>query len=206
MLSATVLALLLGLPIDAQAPPAVAVEAPPPPTDRTERWVFSFSMGRSFYDSQPHDVWPTSNNMWQLSHRQTEFRVTRQGTPLVVGGALHKIAYPAIPDTGAIGAGLVFGAHYPLASWFSAEFDGTLGLQLYTGRDVVYGATATGDLYPIYFTRSGQVDLFVRLNAGIALSAASWLDVLVGLNLHMDPGGDGHYLGAASVGLRCPLP
>jgi hypothetical protein len=199
MFSITMLALLLGLPSDAQLSPTTAAEAAPSPAAPSERWAFSIALGRSFYDSQPHDLWPTSDSIWQLSHRETEFRVTHLGTPMVLGAALHKIAYPAIPDSGAIGAGVVLGAHYPLLTWLHAEVDGTLGLQLFTGRKSVDG---TGRRV----TRSGEVDLYVRLGAGLALRTTSWLDILARLNLHMDPGGEGHFLGAASVGLRCQLP
>jgi len=67
--------------------------------------------------------------MWESSHRQSEIRVTHQGTPLVIGAALRRVAYPNGPDLYALGAGLVLGAQHLLLSWLYAEFDATLGLQ-----------------------------------------------------------------------------
>ena len=206
MFNATVLALVLGLPVDAQsaqASPAFAFEAPPRETSWTENWAVSLSTGRSFYDSLPDDL--TSNSMWQLSHRQSEIRVTHQGTPLVVGVALHRIAYPAGPDISAIGAGLVLGARHPIRSWLHVEFDGTLGLQR-PSRLVAYvwdGPTGSGVWTE---TQSGPLEFYARLGAGVALQVTSWLDIPVRLNVHMHPIGESHSLGAASVGLRCLLP
>jgi hypothetical protein len=54
--------------------------------------------------------------------------------------------------------------------------------------------------------QSGALKLYTRLGAGVALQVASWLDIPVRLNLHVDPAGETHDLGAASVGLRCLLP
>ena len=203
MLSATLLALLLGLPVDAQALPAVTVEVPPPHIRWTEQWAVSISTGRSFYDSQRND--PDSTGIWQPSHRQSEIRVTRQGTPLVIGVALHRIAYPAGPDISAVGAGLVLGARHQLVSWLHVEFDGTLGLQR-PSRLVAYvwdGPTGSGVWTE---TQSGPLEFYARLGAGVALQVASWLDIPVRLTVHMHPIGESHSLGAASVGLRCLLP
>ena len=216
MFNPTVLALVLGLPFDAQtvqASPVVAIEVPPSQTSWTENWAVSLSTGRSFYDSRPDD--PTSDSMWQLSHRQSEIRVTHQGAPLVFGVALHRIAYPAGPDISAIGAGFVLGARHPLRSWLYAEFDGTLGLQkpyylfAMTGGDgppLPPGDTPPNSWGPYYYMESGPLELYVRLGAGVALQVASWLDIPVRLNLHLHPLGESHSLGAASIGLRCLLP
>lgn len=203
MFSATVLALLLGFPADSQASPAVTIEVPPPQIRWTEQWAVSISTGRSFYDSLPND--PNSNGIWQPSHRQSEIRVTRQGTPLVIGAALHRIAYPVGSDVSAVGAGLVLGARHPLGSWLYVEFDGTLGLQR-PSRLVAYlwdGPNGSGVWTE---TPSGPLELYARLGAGVALQVASWLDIPVRLNVHMHPIGERHSLGAASVGLRCLLP
>jgi hypothetical protein len=209
MSSATVLALLLGLPADAQPMPAVALEVPPPQTSWTEHWTVSISTGRSFYDSQPND--PNSSGIWQPSHRQSEIRVTHQGTPLVIGAAIHRIAYPAGPDISAVGAGLVFGARHPILSWLYVELDATLGLQrpshiVGLPMPMPDSSGGGGGTYSSGPTESGALELYARLSAGFALRVASWLEMPVGLNLQMHPIGENHSLGAASVGLRCLLP
>jgi hypothetical protein len=203
MFSATVLALLLGLPADAQTSPATALEAIPPRTSWTEQWAVSISTGRSFYDSQPND--PNSSGIWQQSHRQSEIRVTHLGTPLVIGAALHRVAYPSGPDVYAVGAGLVLGARHLLLSWLYVEFDGAFGMQR-PWHIVAYdwiGPSGGGGWTEI---QSGPLELYARLGAGVALRAASWLDIPLRLNVHMHPVGESHSLGAVSVGLRCLLP
>jgi len=203
MFNAAVLALLLGLPADAQVSPALALEVPPRETHWTEAWAVTLSTGRVFYDSHPND--PYNSGIWQQSHRQSEIRVTRQGTPLVVGVALQRIAYPDGSKISAMGAGLVLGAQHPLLSWLSVEFDGTLGLQrpshyVYYMLDSPTAGSSSGPI------ESGPFELYARLGAGVALRVASWLDIPVRLNAHMQPFGESHSLGAASIGVRCLLP
>ena len=208
MLNHATLALMLLLPADTPAPPAGTIEAPPQETSWTENWAVSISTGRSFYDSRPND--PTSNSMWQLSHRQSELRLSHQGTPLVFGVAVHRIAYPASPDIYAVGAGLLFGARHPLLSRFHAELDTTVGLQIprhyvFMHGDPLFPGTSPNDSTS-YYIEEGSPELYARLSAGVALRAASWLDIPVRLTLHMHPVGESHFLGGASVGVRCLLP
>jgi hypothetical protein len=200
MLSTTVLALVLGLPVDVPTSAPITSEILPPRTSWTENWAVTLSTGRSFYTSQHDDS--DDKSLWQPSHRQSELRVTHQGAPLVVGAAVHRVAYPTGSDIYAIGAGLVLGARHPLLSWLHVEFDGTLGLQ--KPRRVV-----SMDLYPggmFSQVESGPLESFARLGAGVALRVASWLDVPVRLTMHLHPVGESRSLGAASVGLRCLLP
>jgi hypothetical protein len=211
MLSAAMLALVLGLPADAPTAPAVA-EAPLVQGAVTHHWALSLSTGRSFYDSKVLDA--PAGSVWQASHRQTELRVVRQGTRLVFGAAIHRMSYPSDPDQYAIGGGAVFGAHHPLASWVNAELDVTLGLQR-TRRPVAppvpdrMGDTSGGTTsYDVWFVReeSGSLELYARLSGGVALRAATWLDIPVGILLHTHPVGETRSLVSASVGLRCLMP
>jgi len=212
MSSVTLLALLVLLPADAQPLLAVTRDASRPGGKWTDNWAVSLSTGRSFYDSQPLDA--PAGSVWQASHRQSEIRVTHQGTPLVIGVAVHRMAYPAGPDLYAIGAGVVLGAHHPLASWLDAELDATLGLQQprhYAPMPVVDRPYNPGDAASPFepgpqAEESGSLELYGRLSAGFALRAASWLDIPIRLTLHMKPVGDSRSLGAALVGLRCLLP
>jgi hypothetical protein len=209
MLSAALLALVFGLPADAQTSPAVAPEVPPPSIRWTENWAVSLSTGRSFHSS-PSDS--SSGSMWQASHRQSEIRVTHQGAPLVIGAALHRVAYPDGPALYAIGAGLVLGAQHLLQPWLHAEFDGTLGLQrpyyavapMAALPDAGGASNAGNDYY--YYVESGSLELYARLAAGVALRVTSWLDIPMRLTLHMHPVGETHSLWAVSVGLRCLVP
>jgi hypothetical protein len=210
MLSATILALILGLAGDAQTSPPVAVEAPPQRPSWTEHWAVSVSTGRTFYDSAPND--PDSSGIWRLSHRQSEIRLTHQGAPLVVGVSLHRIAYPAGPDRDAIGGGLVLGAHHLLLSWLYAELDVTLGLQrpsrLVAGPTVDRppGVDGGGSGDSGATMQTGTFNWYAGLGAGVALRVASWLEMPARLNLTMQPMGKSRSLVAASVGLRCLLP
>jgi hypothetical protein len=209
MSSAAVLALVLGLAADAPTSPMVALEAPPPRSKWTENWAVSIATGRSFYDSGPNNA--PSGSIWDASHRQSEIRVTHQGAPLVLGAALHRVAYPLGPALYAIGAGLVVGARHPLLSWLHVELDATLGAQV--PRHQVAPASPFGSQNGTSsasaaqsFEESGSLELYARLGAGLALRVASWLDIPVSLTLHMRKVGESHSLGAASVGLRCLLP
>jgi len=198
MFNAAVLVLLLGLPADAQVSPALAPEVSPRETHWAEGWAVTLSTGRVFYDSQPND--PYNSGIWQQSHRQSEIRVTRQGTPLVIGVALHRIAYPDGNQISAMGAGLVLGARHALLSWFSVEFDGTLGLQRPSHYVYYIAGSSSGPV------ESGPFEVYARLGAGVALQVASWLEIPIRLNVHLHPVGESHSTGAASVGLRCLLP
>jgi hypothetical protein len=191
--TAALLALVLGLPAEMQT--STASEATH--ARWTDHWAVSLSTGRSFSDSQPSDG--PSGSVWQSSHRQSEIRLTLQGTPLVVGAALHRIAYPNGPDAYAIGAGLVFGAHHLLLSSLYAELDATVGLQRPRQVVIIYDG-------PNSMLQMGSLELYARLSAGVAVRLASWLEIPVRLTAHMHPIGQSHTLGAASVGLRCLLP
>lgn len=207
MLSPTVLALLLALPVDAQVAPAVARETPQ--ASWTQDWAVSLLAGRSFYDSRPNTTDETG--FWHASHRHSELRVTHQGTPFVLGVALHRIAFPTSPGAYAIGTGLVLGARHTLGSWSHAELDVTVGLErshYLVGPPMVdRPAPDAADTYPYGGgDRSGSRALYTRLSAGIALHVAAWLDIPVRLILHRPPIGEGHTLAAVSMGVRCLLP
>jgi hypothetical protein len=146
--------------------------------------------------------------MWQQSHRQSELRVTHQGAPLVLGLALHRMAFPAGPDIYAVGGGLVLGARHPILSWLFVELDATLGLQRSWYR-IFIDVYPQGDVYRqgmFHVTNSRPLETYARLSAGLALRVASWLDIPMRVTWHMHPVGKSHSLGAASVGLRCRLP
>jgi hypothetical protein len=143
--------------------------------------------------------------MWQASHRQSEIRVTHQGTPLVVGLALDRVAYHEGPYFYAMGAGLVLGAHHVLLSRLYAELDATLGLQRPYRYQTIFtdGPSKSGVFVSV---EAGSLELYTRLSAGLALHVASWLDIPVRLTLHSHPVGETRSLAAVSVGLRCLLP
>lgn len=211
MLSAAMLVLVLGLPADVPTAPAVA-EPPLVQGAATHHWALSLSTGRSFYDSKVFDA--PVGSVWQASHRQTELRIVRQGTPLVFGAAIHRMSYPSDPEQYAIGGGAVFGAHHPLASWVDVELDVTLGLQR-TRRPVLpvmlnrmgdtWGETPSYDVWTMR-EESGSLELYARLGGGVALRLASWLDIPVRLLLHTHPVGETRSLVSGSVGLRCLMP
>lgn len=212
MPTVVLLALVLGLPADAPAGHPVDVESPPPQVAPTHHWAVSLSTGRSFYDSKVLDA--PAGSVWQASHRQSEVRIVRRGTPLVVGVAIHRMSYPSDPEQYAIGGGGVLGAHHPLASWLDAELDVTLGLQK-TRRPVVrpmpdrFGDTWGGtSSYDVAFggEESGPMESYARLSGGVALRVSSWLDIPVRLLLHTHPVGETRSLVSASVGLRCLMP
>jgi hypothetical protein len=211
MLSAAVLALVLGLPADAPTVPA-AWEVPSVHGTASHHWAVSLSTGRSFYDSKVLDE--PAGSVWQASHRQSEVRIVRQGTPLVVGAAIHRMSYPSDPEQYAIGAGAVFGAHHPLASWVDAELDLTIGMQRPRRPIPPPMVDRMGDTWGGISSfevgsgreESGSLELFVRLSGGVALRAATWLDIPVRLLLHTHPVGETRSLVSASVGLRCLMP
>jgi hypothetical protein len=207
MLNPTVLALVLALPVDAQAAPAVARDAAR--ASWTQDWAVSLLAGRSFYDSRPNTTDETG--FWHASHRHSELRVTHQGTPFVLGVALHRIAFPTSLGAYAIGAGMVLGARHAFGSWSHAELDVTLGLErshYLVGPPMTnHPAPDAADTYPYGGgDRSGSLALYTRLGAGIALHVAAWLDVPVRLILHRPAMGEGHTLAAVSLGVRCLLP
>jgi hypothetical protein len=105
MVAVLPIVLLLGL-AEAKTPEPVMVVA------------VSLSAGLSFYGSAPNE-W--SESRWQASSRQSEIRLTRQGSLVVVGVAVHRVDYPADTEAWAVGGGLVLGVRHPLATWLDVR-------------------------------------------------------------------------------------
>ena len=211
MITTAVLVFLIGLPLGEPPSPPAAPEVPSPVGRSASHWAVSLSDGRSFYDSRPMDG--PKGSLWQDSHRQSEIRVIHLGTPWVIGAALHRMSYPSDPDAYAIGAGLVMGARHGLLPWLFEELDATLGLQVpRRPGGIMMPSRSPGADSPAAYVgefsaeESGSLELFARLNLGLALQVAQWLDLPLRLTLHMCPHGEYRALGAFSLGVRFRLP
>ena len=167
-------------PVTEPTPPApIATTALPHTAAGRTAWTVAALIGQGFLDSDQLKC--NCGPIWSTDvGEQSELEVTRSGPSFAFGGTLIKARGHA--------GGLTLGWHRQLRPWLTPEVGATAGLWSMEGMDF-----------------ADNVDLFIRLTAGVAFSPTSWLDILARLSLTGPMGRDRYFVHAAA-GLRYRLP